>query len=124
MNTSTGKRNTRIENPSHGVVTIAFTGNTVRVAKEVLQVAEDNPNKGDDSSDDKVKEDSDDEVSLYSCNYCHNFGPGGLPCGRCVEDSACYFVGDKMTEEKITEAFRLMEEEDEEEATGEESEDE
>ena len=90
-----------------GAVTVAYIDRLVKIITEVI-ANDHNPNE--DSSDD---DDDASLQSLYSCNYhCHSFGMEGCSCSRCGEDSACYYIGEKMTEEKIRKVIELMEEED------------
>jgi hypothetical protein len=93
-----------------GVTIGTYTGRPVEIISEVIPMNDPNPNEGSDDDDD----DDASLMSLYSCNYCHSFGMEGCPCSRCGEDSSCYYVGDKMTQEKIEKYIEIMEEEDKE----------
>ena len=92
---------------ARGVVIGMYTGRPVEIISDVIPTNDPNPNEdsGDDDDDASL-------MSLYSCNYCHSFGMEGCPCSRCGEDSACYYVGEKMTEEKIEKYIEVMEEEE------------
>ena len=46
--------------------------------------------------------------SLYRCDNCLDFGPLTQECSRCGEDSSCYYLGEKMTEEKVRHTIELM----------------
>ena len=53
------------------------------------------------------------EYEILSCDMCHNYGPGGMRCGRCCEDSCATFSGNVMNEVDSFNAQRLMDAEDE-----------
>ena len=91
---------------------------TVSVKERQVRVAEVATNTPTNPPEENGQENIDDDASiqsLYSCNYCHNFGIEGNRCKRCGEDSGCYFIGEKMTEQKMDEAIELMKKEDNEE---------
>ena len=96
---------------------------TVSVKERQVRVAEVATNTPTNPPEENGQENIDDDASiqsLYSCNYCHNFGIEGNRCQRCGEDSGCYYIGEKMTEQKMNEAIELMKKEDNEQEEEEE----
>ena len=108
-----------VVNPNE-VTVVSSTGTPVTEAHIVNIPVEDRPVEIDEDGGDEENS----IASLYACNYCHSFGMEGCPCGRCGEDAGSYYVGEKMTEEKMEEAVRLMREEDEHVPSEDESEEE
>ena len=110
-----------------GAVTLTYTGRPVEIWTNVSSAKQPNPNTDhSDNEDEDEDEDDDDDydnasnISLYRCDNCLDYGPRTQECSVCGEDSSCYYLGPKMTEEEVRNAIEMWRRANDEQAYEEE----
>jgi len=96
-----------------GVVMCTYVGNPIEIISRVAEKGIDEK-KETTEEEDEDEDEEEDKLSVYGCcnSNCHSFGEEAAPCGRCGEDSSCFYLGDKLTMEQVKNAIERMMQED------------